>query len=177
MLSFTCSKFANKVVWVAKKNEWILSLSYKLQRSRMLFHKLEICSFSKKHYFSVSPFRAVKCIFTPPPLSHGLICKWQLFVQCSIMDWMELSQICCRRSWYRSGPFNIGYIGAWNGYLRVGPGRGKCYQDILQPGRKHNNMAGRSGIGVLITGFSRVGALKKHAPLVYSLETFPSYTS
>ena len=29
-------------------------------------------------------------------------------------------------------------------------------------------MAGRSGIGVLVTGFSRVGALKKHAPLVFS---------
>ena len=28
-------------------------------------------------------------------------------------------------------------------------------------------MAGRSGIGVLVTGFSRVGALKKHAPLVF----------
>ena len=68
MLSFTCTKFANKVVWVAKKNDWILSLSYKLQRSRMLFHKLEICSFSKKHYFSRSPFRAVKCVLTPPPL-------------------------------------------------------------------------------------------------------------
>ena len=95
LLSFTCTKFANKVVWVAKKIKWILSLSYKLQRSRMLFHKLAICSFSKKHYFSRSPFRAVKCVLSPPPLSHGLICKWQLFVQCSIMDWMELSQICC----------------------------------------------------------------------------------
>ena len=31
-------------------------------------------------------------------------------------------------------------------------------------------MAGRSGIGVLVTGFSRVGALKKHAPLVFSLK-------
>ena len=81
---------------------------------------------------------------------------------------MELSKICCRRSWYRSGPFNVGYIEALNGYLRVGPGRGKFYQDILQPGRKQNNMAGRSGIGVLVTGFSRVGALKKHAPLVFS---------
>ena len=50
------------------------------------------------------------------------------------MDWMELSQIVA------DGP------GTW--YLRVGPGRGKFYQDILQPGRKHNNMAGRSGIGV-----------------------------
>ena len=30
-------------------------------------------------------------------------------------------------------------------------------------------MAGRSGIGVLVTGFSRVGALKKHAPLVFTL--------
>ena len=29
-------------------------------------------------------------------------------------------------------------------------------------------MAGRSGIGVLVTGFSRVGALKKHAPLVFN---------
>ena len=27
-------------------------------------------------------------------------------------------------------------------------------------------MTGRSGIGVLVVGFSRVGALKKHAPLV-----------
>ena len=47
-------------------------------------------------------------------------------------------------------------------------GSGKFYQDILQPGRKHNNMPGRSGIGVLVTGFSRVGALKKHAPLVFT---------
>ena len=86
LLSLTCTKFTNKVVWVAKKNDWILSLSYELQRSRMLFHKLEICNFSKKHYFSRSPFRAVKCILTPPPppLSHGLICKWQLF--CAIMQ-------------------------------------------------------------------------------------------
>ena len=30
-------------------------------------------------------------------------------------------------------------------------------------------MAGRSGIGVLVTGFSRVGALKKHAPLVFTV--------
>ena len=30
-------------------------------------------------------------------------------------------------------------------------------------------MAGRSGIGVLVTGFSRVGALKKHAPLVFNV--------
>ena len=30
-------------------------------------------------------------------------------------------------------------------------------------------MAGRSGTGVLVTGFSRVGALKKHAPLVFKL--------
>ena len=29
-------------------------------------------------------------------------------------------------------------------------------------------MTGRSGIGVLVAGFSRVGALKKHAPLVFS---------
>ena len=47
LFSSACTKFANKVVWVAKKNDWILSLSYKLQRSRLLFHKLEICSFSK----------------------------------------------------------------------------------------------------------------------------------
>ena len=32
-------------------------------------------------------------------------------------------------------------------------------------------MAGRSGIGVLVTGFSRVGALKKHAPLVFNWHT------
>ena len=31
-------------------------------------------------------------------------------------------------------------------------------------------MAGRSGIGVLVTGFSRVGALKKHAPLVFTTD-------
>ena len=30
-------------------------------------------------------------------------------------------------------------------------------------------MTGRSGIGVLVAGFSRVGALKKHAPLVFNL--------
>ena len=84
------------------------------------------------------------------------------------MDEMELSQICCRRSWHRSGPFNVGYIGAWNGYPRVGPGRGKFHKDILQSGRKNNNMTGRSGIGVLVAGFSRVGALKKHAPLVFN---------
>ena len=34
-------------------------------------------------------------------------------------------------------------------------------------------MAGRSGIGVLVTGLSRVGALKKHAPLVFSSEWMP----
>ena len=35
-------------------------------------------------------------------------------------------------------------------------------------------MAGRSGIGVLVTGFSRVGALKKHAPLVFTWSTMVS---
>ena len=34
-------------------------------------------------------------------------------------------------------------------------------------------MAGRSGIGVLVTGLSRVGALKKHAPLVFRLNDIP----
>ena len=47
-------------------------------------------------------------------------------------------------------------------------GSGKIHQDILQSGRKNNNMVGRSGIGVLVTGLSRVGALKKHAPLVFN---------
>ena len=84
---------------------------------------------------------------------------------------MELSQMCCRWSWHRSGPFNAGYIGAENGYPRVGPGRGKFHKDILQSGRKNNNMTGRSGIGVLVAGFSRVGALKKHAPLVFNLNS------
>ena len=41
---------------------------------------------------------------------------------------------------------------------------------IFCNGRKTNNMTGRSGIGVLVAGFSRVGALKKHAPLVFSLD-------
>ena len=54
------------------------------------------------------------------------------------------------------------------GSVRV---RGKFHQDILQSGQKNNNMAGRSGIGVLVTGFSRVGASKKHAPLVFSEDT------
>ena len=39
LLSITCTEFENKVV---------LSLSYKLQRSSMLFHKVEMYSFSKK---------------------------------------------------------------------------------------------------------------------------------
>ena len=51
------------------------------------------------------------------------------------------------------------------GSVRVG---GKFHKDILQSGRKNNNMTGRSGIGVLVAGFSRVGALKKHAPLVFT---------
>ena len=45
-------------------------------------------------------------------------------------------------------------------------------------------MTGRSGIGVLVAGFSRVGALKKHAPLVFNLyymilntALFDQYTS
>ena len=50
MLSFTCTKFANKVIWVAKKKDWILSLSYKLQRSRMLLHKLDICDPSQQNW-------------------------------------------------------------------------------------------------------------------------------
>ena len=33
-------------------------------------------------------------------------------------------------------------------------------------------MTGRSGIGVLVAGFSRVGALKKHAPLVFIPDYF-----
>ena len=49
-------------------------------------------------------------------------------------------------------------------------GSGKILSRYLQPGRKHDNMAGRSGIGVLVTGFSRVGALKNHAPLVFIVE-------
>ena len=69
LLSFTCTKFANKVVWVIKKNDWILSLSYKLQRSRMLFHKLEICSFSKKTLLQSVPFPGNKMRLTPPPIS------------------------------------------------------------------------------------------------------------
>ena len=56
----------------------------------------------------------------------------------------------------------------YRGLKWLSSGRGKFYQDILQPGRKHNNMAGRSEIGVLVTRFSRVGALKKHAPLVFN---------
>ena len=40
---------------------------------------------------------------------------------------------------------------------------------ILQSGRKNNNMSGRSGIGVLVAGFSRVGASKKHAPLIFTI--------
>ena len=31
-------------------------------------------------------------------------------------------------------------------------------------------MSGRFGIGVLVAGFSRVGALKKHAPLVFNAD-------
>ena len=76
---------------------------------------------------------------------------------------MELSQICWRRSWYQSGPLNVGYTGlkmAIFGSVRVGENFIKifCNRD-----EKIDNMAGRSGIGVLVTGFSRVGALKKHA--------------
>ena len=56
-------------------------------------------------------------------------------------------------------------------------GRGKFHQDILQSGRKNNNMAGRSGIGVLVTGFSLVGALKKHAPLVFTVMYINVYIS
>ena len=74
-----------------------------------------------------------------------------------------------KQFWHRSGPVNVGYIGASSGYLRVGPGRGKFHQDILQSGLKNENLAGRSGIGVLVVGFSRIGALKKHAPLVFTV--------
>ena len=152
MLSFTCTKFANEVVWVAKKNDWILNLSYKLQRSRMLFHKLEICSFSKTLLQSV-PFPGSKMRFDPPPYlkqHYGLNGTLTNLLPTVLVP---VRSVQCR---------------VYNGYLRVGPGRGKFYQDILQPGRKHYNMAGRSGIGVLVTGFSRVGALKKHAPLVFT---------
>ena len=52
------------------------------------------------------------------------------------------------------------------GSVRVGENFLKifCSRD-----EKNNNMSGRSGIGVLVAGFSREGALKKHAPLVFSL--------
>ena len=51
------------------------------------------------------------------------------------------------------------------GSVRVGENFVKifCNRD-----EKIKNMVGRSGIGVLVTGLSRVGALKKHAPLVFS---------
>ena len=35
-------------------------------------------------------------------------------------------------------------------------------------GAKNKNLAGRSRIGVLVVGFSRIAVLKKHAPLVFS---------
>ena len=74
-------------------------------------------------------------------LIHGIVdgllfANCNFFVQCSIMDGMELSQICCRRSWYRSGPVRsmLGISGlkmAIFGSVRVGENFLKifCNQD------------------------------------------------
>ena len=35
-------------------------------------------------------------------------------------------------------------------------------------GAKNKNLAGRSGIGMLVVGFSWIGAVKKHAPFIFS---------
>ena len=146
------------------KNQSLTSLTL----AALLFNNVEPILFVLwMMFWFISPIKVINC-FTGRYLDGLLFAKLQLFVQCSIMDGMELSQICCRRSWYRSGPFNVGYIGAWIGYLRVGPDREKFHHHILQSGRKNKNMAGRSGIGVLVTGFNRVGAFKKHAPLIFN---------
>ena len=148
------------------KNHSLTSLTL----AALLFNNVEPILFVLwMMFWFISPIKVINW-FTGRYLDGLLFAKLQLFVQCSIMDGMELSQFCCRRSWYRSGPFNVGYIGAWNGYLRVGPDRGKFHHHILQSGRKNKNMAGRSGIGVLVTGFSRVGAFKKHPPLIFTIQ-------
>ena len=43
---------------------------------------------------------------------------------------------------------------------------GKISSRYFATGVKNKNLAGRSGIEVLAVGFSRIGTLKKHAPLV-----------
>ena len=51
------------------------------------------------------------------------------------------------------------------------PGRyglGTIHQDIFAIGVKNENLVGQSRIGVFIVGFSLIGALKRHAPLVFS---------
>ena len=48
----------------------------------------------------------------------------------------------------RSSPVNMGYIGASNGCLRVGPGQGKFHRDILQSGLKINIWQGVRDWGV-----------------------------
>ena len=47
----------------------------------------------------------------------------------------------------------------------------KIYSRYFAIGAKNKNLAGRSRIGVLVVGFSRIGALKKHTLLVFNSNT------
>ena len=44
---------------------------------------------------------------------------------------------------------------------------GKISSRYFAMGAKNNNLAGQSGIGVIVVRFSRIRALKKHALLVF----------
>ena len=65
---------------------------------------------------------------------------------------------------HRSGPVNVGYIGASNTCLWVGPGQAKFHPRYFAIGAKNKNLAGRSGIRVLVVGLSLIRALKKTCP-------------
>ena len=47
---------------------------------------------------------------------------------------------------------------------------GRSWLGYFAIGAKNKNLAGWSGIGVLVVGFSQIGALKSHAPLVFNFQ-------
>ena len=69
LLSLTCIQFEKWFEYL-RKNDWILSLRYNLQRSIMLFYEAEIFSFSKNVY-SIGPFP------DPPIYSTIAYCMWR----------------------------------------------------------------------------------------------------
>ena len=63
--------------------------------------------------------------------------------------------------------------GIYWGFKWIPSGRQNISSRYLAIGVKNQNLAGQSGIRVLVVRFGQIGALKKHAPLVFN-ETYES---